>query len=219
MHAEEKSTGRAAQHRIGVSLFRSQSSTPRSASPRSFQLYELLHARRMHSFTRRMKSFNKDRNPDLALHPPSYMRQTCSSLIKRHSLCDQDSNRRTKSGKSRRTTSMGGTTPVRRKGTKEQRRAYSSLEHARPDSMSFAPNDTLGFLLEEMPEGLSWVQGYGTDVALNGQSSANRSTHGERQRRHSTTQHSHRSMPRCSRSVSEVLFCCCRTRFIRRCTQ
>lgn len=42
--------------------------------------------KKMHSFNRHLKNSNKHKNPDVETEVPSYMRQTCSSLVKRHTF-------------------------------------------------------------------------------------------------------------------------------------
>eukprot|EP00210_Caulerpa_lentillifera_P008578 g8183.t1 len=81
MHRRRQSS--PGQTRSVREVFCSVSSVARSPSPTKQDLYELLQRHRMHSFTRRMKNYMQDENASPEAEIPSYMRQTCSSLIKR----------------------------------------------------------------------------------------------------------------------------------------
>lgn len=152
MHPKEEKGASPPPSRRSAWLFSPRSSMSRSLSPSEFEVNELLNVRTMHSFTRRMKSFNKDRNPDLLATLPSYMRQTCASLVKRPRSGDQSRSRTTSPHRNGRATSVGCERQGRPK--RSSRRTQSSLSEMR--GIGFAPNDKLGFLLEEMPEGFDW---------------------------------------------------------------
>jgi len=82
MHGSRHSS--PGKSRSVLDAFCSFSSLPRSPSPTKQDLYELLQHHRMHSFSRRMRTYMQDIGASPEAEVPSFMRQTCASLTKRN---------------------------------------------------------------------------------------------------------------------------------------
>lgn len=128
----------------------------RSVSPGAAEIFDILEGKRMHSFTRRMKSFNKKKNPDLVspTSPPSYMRQTCASLSKRAPSIERPAPPRrcqtATPGIAGRVSSRG-----RDQSKRRSRRTISMAEHSRTTKLE--PNDQQGFFMGGMPANFDWT--------------------------------------------------------------